>query len=143
MIFFRTLFWTIFRKRVLSTRPRLYSLTFMTRIFPTSRFSLASFGAEPGPQGRTPFLLAVHLGHLSVVQRLLSHGSTQLMEVAGTYGRAPVHEAAAMGNIEMLLGLLELNASVEQVDAQGREDIIEVFVQNIWMFPKIVGIIPF
>jgi len=70
-------------------------------------------------EGRTPFLLAVHLGHLSVVQRLISLGSTQLMEVAGTYGRAPVHEAAAMGNIEMLLGLLELNASVEQVDAQG------------------------
>ena len=30
-----------------------------------------------------------------------------------------MHEAATMGNIEMLLGLLELNVSVEQVDAQG------------------------
>jgi len=45
------------------------------------------------------------------------------MEVAGSCGRAPVHEAAAMGNIAMLLGLLELNASVEQVDSQGREDV--------------------
>ena len=58
-----------------------------------------------------------------MVQRLISHGSTQLMEVAGSCGRAPVHEAAAMGNIAMLLGLLELNASVEQVDSQGREDV--------------------
>ena len=58
-----------------------------------------------------------------MVQRLISHGSTQLMEVAGSCGRAPVHEAAAMGNIAMLLGLLELNASVEQVDSQGREDL--------------------
>lgn len=75
-------------------------------------------------QGRTAMLVAIDLGHLNVVRRLMdiaaSNAISDLIERRGACGLNPLHQAASSGQQEIVSFLLEHAAVVDSTDSDGR-----------------------
>lgn len=72
----------------------------------------------PGPNGRTPLLIAIEKDDQPLIGRLLDLGAS--VDVADAEGTTPIMFAAQRGDVELLRNFIPRSEKLDAVDAQGR-----------------------
>ncbi|XP_015606947.1 uncharacterized protein LOC107273356 isoform X2 [Cephus cinctus] len=71
-------------------------------------------------QGRTALHKAMEFGHVDCAQLLLDRGDADLVNIADSFGDAPLHVAARNGSYDMSLMLLQKGANLELANTDGQ-----------------------